>query len=258
MTLTRDAIWLWAHEAGTHNTYPGLPGPSRITPLEAACYLGIGNLIMVCYGDKPEPPFERYALPMRSLRRLVWSIVGDGSSRRMDLEPVLELAARQENLSGAMMDDFFQIQPSTGLPGRHDAEAVAGFARRLHGAARRLDLWVVLYDHELGLPVRPHLDACDVITFWIWKAQDLAQRDESIRRLEELAPDKRKMLGLYLWDYGGGAPMPLDTFRRQLDFGRGLVEAGRVDGLILLGSPICDLGLDTVEEARAWVRGLPG
>jgi hypothetical protein len=32
-------------------------------------------------------------------------------------------------------------------------------------------------------------------------------------------------------------------------------EGGRVDGLILLGSCICDLNLQTVESVRRWIAG---
>ena len=36
----QDKLWLWGHDAGAHNEGWGLPQPSRITPTEAAFYLG--------------------------------------------------------------------------------------------------------------------------------------------------------------------------------------------------------------------------
>ena len=72
----RDHFWLWCHAAGSHNRDWGLPKPSRITPVEAAHYMGIPNTIMVRYEGDPEPPFDRYAVPFRSLREVVWSVVG--------------------------------------------------------------------------------------------------------------------------------------------------------------------------------------
>ena len=47
MARVRDRLWLWGHEAGAHDAEWNLPRPSRITPLGAACYLGIPNLLMV-------------------------------------------------------------------------------------------------------------------------------------------------------------------------------------------------------------------
>src|SRR5215472_8227877 len=54
-STVRDQLWLWGHDAGAHNEGWGLPRPSRITPAEAACYLGLPNLIMVRYRGRPPP-----------------------------------------------------------------------------------------------------------------------------------------------------------------------------------------------------------
>ena len=49
-------------------------------------------------------------------------------------------------------------------------------------------------------PVADHLAACDVMTFWTWKAEELARLEANFRRTEELAPTTRKVLGCYMWD----------------------------------------------------------
>ncbi|MCX7005017.1 MAG: hypothetical protein NTV22_17315, partial [bacterium] len=217
-TLTgtiRDALWIWGHDAGCYhrhaNNFWKLPGLSRMTPTEAAFYLGIPNIMMVRFGNQPAPPFRQYALPMRPLRRMVWSIIGDLSStdndRQPDLQEIISLSAEFPNLTGALMDDFFRNEP--GAPGRFSAEQVAGFRRQLHAARRPLELYVVVSAHDLDLPLRQHLDAVDAITFWTWHAKDLAALERNFCRLEELAPQPRKLLGLYLWDFGACAPIPM-------------------------------------------------
>ena len=103
----RDRLWLWGHPAGCHTQNPtqwGLPGSSRITPAEAAAWLGTPNLLMVRYDIEPKPPFGDYARPMRALRRVVWSIEGGGGA---DVGPVLELRGALPNLRGVIMDDYF-------------------------------------------------------------------------------------------------------------------------------------------------------
>jgi hypothetical protein len=117
---------------------------------------------------------------------------------------------------------------------------------------------VVVYAHQLGWPVREHLAECDVVTFWTWEAKDLVDLERSFSRLEKLAPAPRKMLGCYMWDYGAQKPMPLQSLQRQCETGLKWLEQGRVDGLILLASNLCDLELDTVEWARRWIAGVPG
>ena len=259
MNRVRDRLWMWGHQAGSHNKDWGLPQPSRITPAQAAAYMGIPNLAMVVYGNQPEPPFDRHAVAMRPLQRVVWSIVGDSSSKRTDdksdLDEVLRLSARFPNITGAIMDDFFNGEPGGAEPGaRRSVEDLENFRARLQAGPRPLDLWVVVYAHQLDLPIAGHLDACDVLTFWTWKAEDLSALEENFARLERLSPTPRKVLGCYMWDYGGGKPMPLDAMQRQCELGREWLLSGRIDGMIFLASCICDLELDPVEWTREWIR----
>jgi hypothetical protein len=251
----RDRMWLWGHEAGSHDRDWGTPRPSRITPVEAAGYLGIPNLIMVVYAGKPAPPFDQHALAMSPLRRVVWSIVGDASSKRndesTDLDEVVRLAGRFPNVTGAIMDDFFHEPDARGSVARYSVADLAGFRGRLRRVARPLDLWVVVYTHQLHLPIGEHLRQCDVATLWTWKAQDLVRLEEDFRRFEGLTLGGRKVLGCYLWDYGVHKPMPLAAFQEQYRLGRAWLAEGRIEGMIFLASCICDLELETVE----WLRG---
>ncbi|MGD0089226.1 MAG: hypothetical protein ABSE73_04840, partial [Planctomycetota bacterium] len=244
---------------GSHNGRFGLAGSSRITPVEAAQYMGLCNLLMVTFADRPAPPYDQHLLAMRPLRRVVWSIVGDSSSRRhdqhSDVELVAALARKFPNLAGGIMDDFF-LPPEAGRgPARYAVDAVRQFRETLHGAARPLDLWVVVYAHQLGWPVREHLAACDAVTFWTWEAKDLAALEENFLRLEALAPGLRKLLGCYMWDYGAHRAMPLQLLKFQCETGRRWIQEGRLDGLIFLAGNLCDLELETVEWVREWIAG---
>ena len=258
MTTVRDKFWIWGHKAGSHDNNYNLKGTSRVTPADAAVYMGLPNMIMVVLGNEPQPPFDGEAAAMRSLRRVVWSIVGDSSSRRndekTDLEEVVSLASRFPNITGGIMDDFF----TEGKPGqpvaRYSAKDIAGFRRTLHAAVRPLDLWVVLYAHQLHLPVAAHLAETDVVTFWTWRASQLTDLEKNFTAVEALAPAKRKVLGCYMWDYGDGKPMPLDRMQHQCRLGLRWLQEGRIAGMIFLASCICDLKIETVEWTRQWIR----
>ena len=131
-STVRDRFWLWGHDAGAHNDGWGLPRPSRITPTEAALYLGIPNLIMVRYMGRPPLPFDQYALPFRALRRVVWSVVGArGQTDEEERAHVLDLAARHPNITGLMLDDFFGSELAT--KGEEPAVLPADKLRELHG-----------------------------------------------------------------------------------------------------------------------------
>jgi hypothetical protein len=251
----RDRFWLWGHEAGSHD--PGtveewnMPGPSRITPVEAAFYLGIPNLLMVRYAGRPVMPYDQLTIPMRPLRRVGWSITGAmGEKSAEEREHVLELARRTPNISGLLMDDF--VNWDTGEP-ELSLEELREVNARLQLPDRRLDLMMILYSHQLDAPIAEHLAYCNQVSFWVWWSRDLAQLEERFTAFERVTPDRQRFLGCYVWDMGPRAPMPLAVFQRQCETGLNWLREGRIAGMIFVSSCECDLGLDTVEWLRGWI-----
>lgn len=255
----REKLWLWCHQAGSHDGRYGLPSPSDATPAEAADELGLDNAIMVCFSGEPQPPLAPHAEPLRSLDCLVWSLIGDSSSKRndeeTDLEAVIELAAECPNLVGAIMDDFFippARQAELGLA-RYTVAEVGSFRERLQSCSPPLDLWVVMYDYLMASPVESHLAQCDVITFWNWETDSIPQLETNLQRLQAMAPMQQKLLGCYMWDYGGNRPMPLDLMQQQCEIGLTWLRDGRLDGMVFLGSNLCGLDLEAVAWTRDWI-----
>lgn len=69
--------------------------------MEAAFYLGVPNL-------RPPLPLDQFAIPLQALRRVVWSAAGaHRESSAEERAHVLGLAARNPNLAGIILDDFF-------------------------------------------------------------------------------------------------------------------------------------------------------
>jgi hypothetical protein len=225
-----------------------------MTPAEGAFYLGIPNLIMVRYAGKPAPPFDQYAIPFRALKKIVWSIVGaGGQTQEEERAHVLQLAARFPSITGVIMDDFFR-KPSEGDEiGVLSVDELRSVRDRLTVSGRGLDLWVVLYTHQLGLPVEPHLELCDKVTFWTWEAPDLRELERNFEAMEKRAPSCGKILGCYMWNYGQKEPMPLDLMEMQCDTGLRWLREGRIEGMIFLASCIGDLELEAVEWTRRWI-----
>ena len=274
MTTVRDRLWAWGHVAGTHDHYVGRSIPA--TPLDGARHLGIPNLFMVVYGNRPAPEeFEAHQTTFAPLRRVVWSIMGDSSSTRndarSDLDAVLALAGRHANVAGGIMDDLFLAPGQAGdgdRVARWSAEEIRAARERLNGAVRRLDLYAVFYD-QLLVPgnaryrdlLRRHLECCDKATFWTWRAENLSRLDENFAQFEELtAPGGvGRLLGCYMWDYGGNSqPMPLDLMEQQCLTGLRWLKQGRIEGMIFLATNICDAGLPAVEWTREWIARVGG
>jgi hypothetical protein len=257
MDLIQDRFWIWGHEAGSHNRGWGLPAPSRITPVEAAFYMGIPNVIMVRYGEDPIPPDLQYTMPFGALQNVVWSLVGaGGTTADRERAQVLELAGHLPNMSGVMMDDFFRSPPTADEVGVLSTGQLAEIRTGLTREERRLDLWVVLYDHQLALPVERHLERCDKVSFWTWRADDLENLEDNLTLVEDLAPACDKVLGCYMWDYGDKRPMPVEAMEKQCALGLRWLREGRIEGMIFLASCICDLGLETVEWTRNWIASV--
>ncbi len=267
MDTVRDRLWMFSVEAGTDDTSYGIP-LSRMTPLEACFAMDVPNLMMIINEQKePRPPLEPYFRALRPLQQVAWSVVGSGTltgwAEGDELDIILRLAKDFPNLTGIYMDDFFNRDSPDG-PGVFSLKELDDLKSRMVVPAdagreeRPLDLWVVLYTHQLELAHAEQLKRMDVINLWTWHAAELEKLNENMARLEEVNPGRRLSLGLYLWDYGGRKPMPLDLMKHQCERALEWLHSGRIESAAILGSYVCDLGLETVEWTRDWIRDVGG
>ena len=250
----RDRLWLWSHVAGSYNGMFGLPGTSRMTPVEAAFYMSIPNVYMLHRQGTPEPPLSQYALAFESLREVVWGIVGEGgATERAEREMVLELALANPKITGVVLDDFFTGRKD-GKTAALPVEELRRLKARLTTPAKRLDLWVVLYEHQLEAPITEHLKLCDGIQFWTWSGDNLDRLDANFAKAEQLVPGARMALGLYWWDFGGKKPLSRAAVEHQCELGLQWLRTGRIEAMVFCGSWLCDRGLEAVDWTRQWIR----
>ena len=248
----RDRFWLFACVAGADNEGWGLKRPSRMTPAEGTSYLGVPNLIMVCWQGKPAPPYDQYAVPFRPLKQVVWSVVGSGGkTAASERQAVFDLATRMPNMTGIFMDDFFTSKGDK--LANLSLDELRGLRKRSRLPDRRLDLWVVLYTHQLNRPVREHLKLCDKVTLWTWRSADLEHLEANMAKFETLAGASGKLLGLYMYDYGARAEMPVDRMKRQCELGLQWLKEGRIEGMIFLANTVADFDFEAVEWTRQWI-----
>jgi len=259
----RDRLWVWTHIEGSYNNQYGLPnnGVNGMTSLQAAEFLDIPNLIFIRYGGKPVPPYDEFAAQFRNVKKLMWSFVGDSSSGTSvaEQEHVLELARKMPNITGLFMDDFFHGNADPADASTSEAAASITVARlreirqKMEQMDRKLDLNVVLYTHQLNPAIRHHLDLCDVVSFWSWTADDLAKLPENFAKYQEIAPNKRTLLGIYMWDFGQGKPLPMDLMKMQCDTALKWLKNGTIEGMIFLATNICGLEIEAVEWSKRWI-----
>jgi len=118
---------------------------------------------------------------------------------------------------------------------------------------RKLDLGVTLYTFQLNPAIQRHLDLCDVVSFWSWTADELAELPKNFAKYQELVPNKRTLLGIYMWDFGLNKPLPMDLMKMQCDLGLKWLKNGTIEGMIFLASNICDMNIEAVEWSKQWI-----
>lgn len=247
----KEKIWLWAHKEGMQNNRWGLPKESKISPYDACNYLGIENIIFVREFGKPEPEeYEKYAESFKELKKVVWSIVGAGCSyEEGEIERIINLKKKYKNIVGAIMDDFFVKEKPPFTP-----EEIREIKYILN--KNGMELWTVLYQHQLHLPVERYLEEFDIITYWTWYGDKLINLENDFEKFLKKAGNKKKMLGCYMWDYGNEKKLPLNLMEKQCKTGENWIKEGIIEGMIFLASCICDLKLETVEWVKEWIKSL--
>ena len=125
---------------------------------------------------------------------------------------------------------------------------------RLTVSGRKLDLGVTLYTFQLDKRIIAHLKYFDIVSLWTWEAADLAKLEKNLAKFQAIAPGKRVLLGLYMWDFSGkGRPMPLDLMKKQCNLALKWLREGRIEGMIFLATNLCDLNLEAVKWSRSWI-----
>lgn len=256
-----DNLWLWGHNAGSHDNKFGIKGTTNLMgPKEACDYLEIKNCIRVAFGNEgPFPPFDNEAKKLIGLKEVVWSAVGDASSTQhdddeSDLDEILRIAVEYDNISGAILDDFFINPTADGKVARHSLESIREMRNKLHEFNKRpLNLWLVWYTHHLNLEVADYIELFDVITFWEWEASNLIHLEGNIREFVKKTPGKRRLFGVYLWNFGEGKPMTIPELEHQLKVCYEHIKAGDIEGIVFCANTVVDIGLESVDYVRNWI-----
>jgi hypothetical protein len=252
----RDRFWIFACAA--NSDYYTIRRRSLMTPVESAIYFDVPNLLVVQSSENEapygrlQPPLAQYTIAMRPLKRVVWSVVGSGGfTSPAETKEVLDLAKTVPNFAGVMLDDFF------GVAAKHGVLSVAQLAevrRQLKQIQQKMEIFVTLYVNQLDLPIRDYLDLIDVITLWTGNPAELVNLEANLKKLETVAPKAKKLLGCYVIDYATKQGIPVAAMQLQCETGLRWLKAGRIDGMIFLGNTVMDLGFESVEWTRQWIR----
>lgn len=254
MAKLRDRFWIWGHPEGRYNHEYGNEQESRMTPLEGALYMGARNLFMIPVGVNVNP--RQYNKSFTPLDNVGWAI-DNAALDPSALNVLLDQAPDFPNITCGVFDDFKLYLSNHPLP----PEKFHAVHERMHTeAVRPLDMWMVLYTHEFGVDAekdaafQPYIDAFDGIIMWTWNERDLCQFEEKYARFKELTKNKRRMLGLYLYNFGERKPATAEAARWQLDRYSQLLRAGEIEGIVLHTNTMADLDHPAYDVETAWMR----
>ena len=256
-SILRDRLWMWGHDAGSTNGQHNIPSGGKILPAKAIDYMGIPNVCMIRWRSMPEPPFDEYVKQFADARRLAWSIIdGARESYPEKKRMAFELADRMPNMVSVYLDDFFNgdaVPENEEAPASLPVAGIRALKEELDNRKRRLDLSLVLYSNQLHPAIASHIQYCDVVSFWTWKATDLVNLDRNFKTYRKIVPNKRTLLGIYMWDFGNNRPITMELMKHQCRLALQWFERGHIEGMIFHCTPLCDMKLEAVEWAKRWI-----
>lgn len=263
----RDKFWIFGVRPGQDDTLIGqCTKPfhprfgSRVTPAEAALYLNVPNMIMVVCDGVPAPfsrQAEDYAFTFTPMKKVLWSSTGSGGYRAGNEEDfIVQLAEKHGNICGAFMDDFFGKFSRYPEAERNDRarDLLKSIRAGLDKASRHLELYVVWYTHETGAVDPSLFQYIDGITLWTWDSKELPKLEERFVKIEQNFPKKKKMLGIYLYDFKNACPVPKEGMELQCGLGLKLMKEGRLDGMIFEANSVMGVGFPNDEWTRNWIQ----
>ncbi len=259
MAIARDKFWLFGVRPHQDDPYLGGTGlrRSRITPAEGAFMLDIPNVMLINCDGEPVPFSEDafgYAESFLRMKKVLWGATGSAGFRVGNEEKfICTLAEKYPNICGAFMDDF--LQKFRGQPDETEkAEALLREIRTgLDASGRDMEMYMVWYTYELNGIHPSLLKYIDGITLWTWNCEELPLLEGRFETIEKNFREKKKMLGIYMFDFPSRKAVPLDLMKLQCELGLRLMQEGRLDGMIFETNSVMGIGLESELWLRKWI-----
>jgi hypothetical protein len=250
-----DLMWVWGI------TGVGTDGPhtaasfAQATPAARARLIGVPSIVMAGNGlPRNDGDADARSREVAQAPRLLWEIATDREEGgppfvyEETIARVRRLAATYPQIEGVLLDDMSSLGIDHGFKPKH-IRAVRELLGDTHGQVK---VWGVVYTMNLDREgMAGYIRELDVISLWVWHARDIPRMAKDVARLRTEFPGKPIVLGLYLYDYGGGQRMPLARLEEQCATALRLAHAGDIEGMVFL--TIND-DADTVAWTADWVQ----
>jgi hypothetical protein len=99
----------------------------------------------------------------------------------------------------------------------------------------------------------PYVEPFDGIIMWTWEEKDIVKFEEKFKKFKEITEGKRRMLGLYLYNFGEHKKATGPAVQWQFDRYYELLKAGEIEGIVLHTNTMADLDHESYEVATKWL-----
>lgn len=258
-----DRLWMWGHHIDSARDCGHFIAKGQepfdwtgkaVDQAEGCRLMGIRNNCVIRWRNLPRYPFGDYFAQFRSLERFAFGITDGGaeSTREKLRIAIEELKPAYPNFTGCFLDDYF-LQAEEGSP--PDIKELEEISKTLHKHDLRLS--VVAYADQVGLKKEfsDHFGLVDEISLWFWHSANIGKIEDECAKLREIAgKGKSILLGLYMWDFPLGAPVPGELMKKQLEAAKRLMDSKAVSGLIFHPSFAANLDAEAIDLAKEWIR----
>lgn len=241
----RDRGWVWEGQG----LDPGVP-PSIYGLGQGARYFGLSRVHYLFHpnDDHALCLLADYDEVVCDISKWGWSWNADGRPKctaksdpatvQSEGENVARLAKRFPNVTGVYCDDLMGLMKRY----KYGPKEFGTIRSAIRGLNPALDLWTVVYTHELEQAdfwdgMRPHID---VVTLWIWESKNIGQMHDYVDQCCERFPDKPIVMGVYLRDYTKRAPVPVESVQGQMEGIADLIGQGKLAGYTILAAVLID------------------
>ena len=265
MAIVRDKLWIFGARAHQDDIYlynspettTTLPN-SRITPAEAALMLDVPNVLMINCDGVPAPfSIDAYGY-MESfcrMKQVLWNSTGSSGFRIGNEEAfICELAERYPNVVGTYMDDLFLRFSKEADPAEKCEALLKDVRNGLDAAPRRMNIYVTWYTHDMDVLDERLMRYIDGLTLWTWKSEELPLLEERINRIAQNFPQKKKLLGIYLYDFNSRKAVPNELMEHQCEVALRLLKEKKIDGMVFEANTVMGVGLPSELWLRQWLE----
>ena len=246
MATFRQKTWIWGHPKNSLSGKFGLKDGNDATPVEGMKYLGARNVFWVLQGNDPFDENHELELMQQSCDSFGWCIYKNANA-----DKIISQSKRFPSYKRCVYDDFFDDENINNYK-TISKEELLSLKSKLNAAG--MELWVVIYERNIHMDIAEFLPCFDGFSFWFWRQPTPEEYHKTLKIFFDKTPDKKRLLGCYLYDFGREKPCDPQLLKKELENDAILMKNGDIEGIILHTNAVSGFGFEGYDLAAKWME----